>query len=46
MTIYWILLIWPICLREPGVDDVTRLFNDPNVKVSISALSIPRYMAV
>ncbi|MCO5195755.1 MAG: PIN domain-containing protein [Anaerolineae bacterium] len=26
---------------EPGVDDVTRLFNDPNVKVSISALSIP-----
>lgn len=26
---------------EPGIDEVGRLFNDPNTQVSISALSIP-----
>ena len=30
---------------EPGVDEVGRLFNDPNTKVSISALSIPEVFA-
>ena len=30
---------------EPGVDEVGRLFNDPNTKVSISALSIPEIFA-
>jgi predicted nucleic acid-binding protein len=26
---------------EPGVDEINLLFNDPNIQVSISALSIP-----
>ena len=30
---------------EPGVDEVTLLFDDPKVEVSISALSIPEVFA-
>lgn len=30
---------------EPGVDEVTLLFDDPKIQVSISALSIPEVFA-
>ena len=30
---------------EPGIDEVGSLFNDPNTKVFISALSIPEVFA-
>jgi len=30
---------------EPGVDEVTRLFDEPKTQVSISALSIPEVFA-